>query len=86
VMLQVNQPQAFAMIQESARFRPLLLGAIPPSWFIVRPDKRPELERLLTELGFALGASWKPVAPERGAAAERPTRGRKPGKRRRPEE
>lgn len=62
VMLQVGQPQAYAMIRDSPRFWPLLQGAFPPSWFVVRQDKRPEVERLLTELGFAVGASWRQSA------------------------
>jgi len=87
VMLQVSQPQAYTMMRDSPRFQPLLLGAIPPNWFVVRADKRPELERLLTELGFAVGASWKQgVAPERSKTADGSSRGsagRKPRKRRR---
>jgi Helicase conserved C-terminal domain len=66
VMLQVDQPQAYEMVRDSPRFQPLLLSAFPPDWFVVRPEKRQELERLLTELGFAVGTSWKQSAiPER---------------------
>lgn len=87
VMLQVGQPQAYEMIRDSPRFRPLLLGAIPPNWFVVRQDKRPELEQQLTELGFAVGASWKQSAiPEQNKTAEsalRESPGRKSRKRRR---
>jgi hypothetical protein len=71
VMLQVDQPQAYEMVRDSPRFRPLLLGALPPDWFVVRPEKRLELERLLTELGFAVGAPWKPSAiPGRSKAGD----------------
>jgi hypothetical protein len=71
VMLQVNQPQAYEMVRDSPRFRQLLLGVIPPNWFIVRPEKRPELGRLLTELGFEAGGSWKQSAiPEQSKAAD----------------
>jgi hypothetical protein len=87
VMLQVNQPQAYEMVRDSPRFQPLLLGAFPPNWFVVRPEKRPELERLLTELGFAVGASWKQSAiPERsktGDGSPRDNPERKHRKRRR---
>ncbi len=87
VMLQVNQPQAYEMVRDSPRFQSLLLGAFPPNWFVVRPEKRPELERLLTELGFAVGASWKQSAiPERGKTGDgspRDNPGRKHRKRRR---
>jgi hypothetical protein len=87
VMLQVGQPQACAMMQDSPRFRSLLQDFFPPNWFVVRQDKRPELERLLTELGFVVGASWKPSAvPDRSNTVDSPPRessGRKPRKRRR---
>jgi len=81
VMLQVGQPQAYEMIRDSPRFRPLLLGAVSPNWFVVRQDKRPEVERLLTELGFAVGASWKQSAvPERGMNVDG-SPGESPGRR-----
>lgn len=65
VLLQVTQPQACAMILSSRRFRPLLVGHIPPDCFIVRPEKREELERVLTELGFSIGGSYRfTVLPE----------------------
>jgi hypothetical protein len=71
VMLQVHQLQAYEMVRDSPRFQPLLLGAFPPNWFVVRPEKRPELQRLLTELGFAVGASWKQSAiPGRGKTGD----------------
>ncbi|HEY7159161.1 MAG TPA: helicase-associated domain-containing protein [Gemmataceae bacterium] len=89
VMLQVDQPQAYDMVRDSPRFQPLLLGAFPPNWFVVRPEKRPELERRLTELGFEIGASWKQSAlPERsktGDGSPRDNPERKRRKRRRPE-
>lgn len=56
VLLQVKQPQACAMMLSSQRFRPVMLGHVPPNWFIVRPEQRKELELLLAELGFTLGA------------------------------
>ena len=76
-MLQVRQPQACATIRSSRRFRPLLLGHVPPDWFIVRPEKRAELEQLLTELGFSLGGSYQltPAAEaDKIAAGSRPAR------------
>lgn len=87
VMLQVNQPQAYEMVRDSPRFQPLLLGAFPPNWFVVRPERRPELERRLTELGFALGASWKqsalPELSKTGDSSRRDNPERKHRKRRR---
>jgi hypothetical protein len=56
VLLQVPQPEAAAMIRESPRFQPLLLGHVPPNWFLVRPERRETLERLLEELGFVPAA------------------------------
>ncbi|HTU16949.1 MAG TPA: helicase-associated domain-containing protein [Gemmataceae bacterium] len=89
VMLQVNQPQAYEMVRDSPRFQPLLLGAFPPNWFVVRPEKRSELERRLTELGFAVGASWKPSAiverSKTGDGSPRDNPKRKHRKRRRSE-
>jgi hypothetical protein len=89
VMLQVHQPQAYEMIRDSPRFQPLLLGAFPSSWFVVRPDQRLELERRLTELGFVVGASWKqPAALPRSQTVDGPPgdgAGRKRRKRRRGE-
>ena len=84
VMLQVNQPQAYEMMRDSPRFRPLVLSAFPPDWFVVRPEKRQELERLLAELGFAVGTSWKP-SPERsttgnGSPQDDPERKRRKGR------
>jgi hypothetical protein len=70
LMLQVPEPQACAMILSSRRFRPLLLGHVPPNWFIVQPEKQAELERLLTELGFAVGSSYRLTEPREGDAAE----------------
>ncbi len=87
MMLQVNQPQAYEMIRDSRHFQPLLLAAVPPNWFVVRPEKRPELERRLTELGFELAASWKQSAlPQRSKTVDssaRDDRERKHRKRRR---
>jgi hypothetical protein len=51
------------MIRGSARFQPLLLGYVPPNWFLVRPGERGELERLLAELGFVPGGSYRLAAP-----------------------
>lgn len=83
VMLQINQPQAYEMVHDSPRFQPLLLGAFPPNWLVVRPEKRQELERRLTELGFAVGASWKQSAfPERSNTGNSSPRN-KPGRKRR---
>jgi hypothetical protein len=59
LMLQVTQPQACAMILTNRRFRPLLLGHLPPDWFVVRADKQPEMEALLAELGFSVGGVSK---------------------------
>lgn len=59
LMLQVTQPQACAMIRDSRRFRPFLVGHVPPDWFLVNPDKRKELEQLLKELGFSAGGSYQ---------------------------
>lgn len=90
VMLQINQPQAYAMVRDCLRFQSLLLGAVPPNWFVVRPEQRPELERRLSELGFAVGLSWKqsaalePGKTVDGSAGE--SSGRKPRKRRRGED
>jgi hypothetical protein len=47
------------MIRTSVRFELLLLGHIPPNWFLVRPEQRAELERLLAELGFATGGRYR---------------------------
>ena len=83
VMLQINQAQAYDTIRNSPRFQPLLLGAVPPHWFIVRKDKQEDLQRLLTELGFAVGAAWKQAAAggrgDDGSPSRKP--GRKPRKR-----
>jgi hypothetical protein len=67
VMLQVRQPQACAMILTSRQFQPLLLGHVAPDWFIVRPEKRAELEQLLAELGFTVGGAYQLAA---GPAAD----------------
>jgi hypothetical protein len=82
VMLEVRQPQAYTMLRDNPRFQPLLLGAIPPNWFVVRADKRLELERALTELGFAVGTTWKQTAVSEGrTAVDSPPRGCPPGRR-----
>lgn len=70
ILLQVHQPQACAMILASQEFQPLLLGHVPPNWFIVRPERREELERLLAELGFSVGGSYKLT----GLSEEEPSR------------
>ncbi len=77
IVLQVPHPQACAMILASEQFRPLLLGHVPPNWFLVRPEKREDLERLLKDLGFALGGSFQfaAVAEEETTESKRP-RGR----------
>jgi hypothetical protein len=82
LMLQVPQAQACAMILSSPRFQPFLLGHVPPNWFILRPEKRAELEGLLADLGFAVGASYQLAAPPEGdtpeAAPRRPRSRRQP--------
>ena len=56
VLVQVNDPKAFDALQRSERLRPLLQGTLAPGYFIVAPDRRKEVTRLLGELGFALDA------------------------------
>jgi hypothetical protein len=74
------------MVRDSPRFQPLLLSAFPPDWFVVRPEKRQESGATLTELGFAVGASWKQSAsPERsktgnGSPQDNPERKRRKGR------
>jgi hypothetical protein len=74
-MLQVPQPQACAMMRTSQRFQALLLGHIPPDWFIIRAEKSEELEQLLKELGFAVSSSYRlPPSMEGGATVAGPRR------------
>ncbi len=53
-LLQVTRPQARDAMLQSAAFKPLLEGHIPPDWFIVRHDKAAELKRRLKQLGFSI--------------------------------
>jgi hypothetical protein len=70
LMLQVTQAQASAMILSSRQFRPFLLGHVPPNGFIVRPEKRAELEQLLSDLGFTVSGSYQMAALGDGATTE----------------
>ena len=58
LLLQVGQPQACETIRVTPRFAPLLIGHLPPDCFLVHPEKREELERLLAELGFSTGYAF----------------------------
>jgi hypothetical protein len=58
------------MILSSRQFRPFLLGQVPPNGFIVRPEKRAELEHLLSELGFVVGGAYQMAALGDGDATE----------------
>ena len=58
-LLQITRPQARDAILQSAVFKPLLNGHIPPDWFIVRNDKAAELKRLLTQLGFVFNDAYQ---------------------------
>lgn len=81
VMLQIPQAQACAAILASEKFRPYLLGHVPPNWFVVQPDMREELEKLLNDLGFSLSGSYQFQAQaekEPAALPRRPKRSRKP--------
>ncbi len=84
LLLQVPQKQACAAILGSERFRPLLQGHIPPDWFLVHPGQQAELTRLLSELGFALGHSWKLEKWPSSEGAEQPSAGQPARKRGRP--
>jgi hypothetical protein len=70
LLLQVPQAQACTMILSSRQFRPFLLGQVPPNGFIVRPEKRAELEHLLSELGFVVGGAYQMAALGDGDATE----------------
>jgi hypothetical protein len=63
LLLQVPREHAVAVLA-SQRFEPLVLGHVPPDTFVVRAEKRAELKRLLTELGFALDACYRLRGPE----------------------
>jgi hypothetical protein len=81
LMLQVPQPQASMMIRTSRRFRPLLIGHVPPDWFLVRADKQGEVEQLLAELGFTVGGAVQLREAAEIESEARASRYRKPGRR-----
>lgn len=58
-LLQVTRPQAREAILGSPMFEPLLVGHIPPDWFVVRDEKAAELKQLLKKLGFSISASYQ---------------------------
>lgn len=76
LLLQAPQEQACAVLREHRRFRPFFLAHVPPNWFIVRPEKREELERLLEEMGFATNVSWKLPSAKKGEP-EKPVKRKK---------
>jgi hypothetical protein len=55
VLLHIPDPEQFAAVMESRRFRPFLLQRPGPGWVLVRKETRPELSALLDELGFSVG-------------------------------
>lgn len=57
-LLQVTRTDACEAILHSAAFAPLLVGYIPPGWFIVRDDTIAEAKQLLKRLGFRLEGSY----------------------------
>lgn len=63
LMLQITQRQACAAVLKSSRVQPFLIGHIPPDWFLVHPNKKKELERLLTELGFTITGAYRLAPP-----------------------
>lgn len=77
LVLQVQKPQACAMILSSERFGPLLLGHLPPDTFLVRAEKRGEIERLLSELGFSMGGSYRLTGSSAEEEAEKPRQRRR---------
>jgi Helicase conserved C-terminal domain len=76
LLLQVPQEQACTVLREQRRFQSFFLAQLPPHWFIVRPEKRAELERLLEEMGFATTVAWKPASPKK-VEPEKPPRSRR---------
>ena len=62
LILQVHQDQVAAMLQNSNRFKPFLIGHIPPNWFIVHSDKKKDLEKELVQIGFKLGGEYRLVS------------------------
>jgi hypothetical protein len=59
-LLRITQPQAKEALLQSAAFRPLLAGHIPPEWFLIRDDHLSEVRGLLERLGFTIGDSLNP--------------------------
>jgi hypothetical protein len=55
VLLHIPDPEQFAAVLESRRFRPFVLQSTGPGWVLVRKETRPELAALLDELGFSVG-------------------------------
>jgi hypothetical protein len=55
VLLHIPDPDQFAAVMESRRFRPFLLQSPGPGWVLVRKEPRSELSALLEELGFSVG-------------------------------
>ena len=76
LLLQAPHEQACAVLRKHQRFQPYFLAHLSPNWFIVRPEKRGELDRLLHEMGFATTMAWKPVAPKK-AEPEKKTKRKK---------
>lgn len=64
LMLRIAQPQACAAVLASQRLRPVLLEHVPPNWFIIREERRTELEQLLTEIGYSIDDSYHPQSSE----------------------
>lgn len=61
-MLQIANPLARDAILSSPAFEPLLVGHIPPDWFIVHDAKTTEAKQLLSTLGFSLRDTYQ-LAP-----------------------
>jgi hypothetical protein len=58
-LLQVTRAEARDAVLHSAAFRPMLVGHIPPDWFIIHNDKVAEMERLLKRLGFQMEEAYR---------------------------
>lgn len=52
LFLRVTDAQAWAALAGSERFRPFVAERIPPEWFILRGERRQEIDQFLAELGF----------------------------------
>lgn len=53
-LLHVPRASAREAILQSPLFASLLVGHIPPEWFVVRDDQAAKVTRLLTQLGFTI--------------------------------